>query len=121
MQIPTFGSLHHLSSFGLTDPTKPGHRRLIALRLIDPLQKIISIANVPPQQPDWALDSLIGTSPQSRKAALSKVPTEVMILMQQDKLYQEIANAAGQGVLAAELMQYSGLSRRSRGAGRKAE
>lgn len=42
-----------MSSFKLQDPTKPGHRRFIALWLVDPHRRILSTANVPPQQKDW--------------------------------------------------------------------
>jgi len=42
-----------VSGFGLKDKTKPGHRRFIALWLVDPSQRIISTANVPPQRFDW--------------------------------------------------------------------
>lgn len=42
-----------MSSFKLEDPTKPGHRRFIALWLVDPHRRILSTANVPPQQKDW--------------------------------------------------------------------
>ncbi|KAG5808941.1 hypothetical protein H9Q74_008892 [Fusarium xylarioides] len=45
------------SSFKLQDPTKPGHRRFIALWLVDPHRRILSTANVPPQQKDWRTGS----------------------------------------------------------------
>ncbi|KAL1840395.1 hypothetical protein VTJ49DRAFT_521 [Mycothermus thermophilus] len=51
---------HRVSSFRLTDPTKPGHRRFIALWLIDPTQRIISTANVPPQRFDWWCEAAFG-------------------------------------------------------------
>ncbi|KAL5610871.1 hypothetical protein FOBRF1_006988 [Fusarium oxysporum] len=35
------------------DPTRPGHRRFIALWLVDPHRRIVSTANVPPQKRDW--------------------------------------------------------------------
>ncbi|KAM5385675.1 hypothetical protein ACJZ2D_000874 [Fusarium nematophilum] len=47
---------HRVSSFRLEDPSKPGHRRFIALWLIDPHRRIISTANVPPRQMDWWTD-----------------------------------------------------------------
>ncbi|CAG9948297.1 unnamed protein product [Clonostachys rosea f. rosea IK726] len=47
---------HRVSPFELKDKTKPGHRRFIALWLVDPLTRIISTANVPPQQQDWWMD-----------------------------------------------------------------
>ncbi|KAL4966147.1 DUF4246 domain-containing protein [Aspergillus stella-maris] len=44
---------HRVSSFSLEDPTQPGHRKILALFLVDPYRRIISSANVPPQQEDW--------------------------------------------------------------------
>ncbi|KAL8876183.1 MAG: hypothetical protein Q9198_005576, partial [Flavoplaca austrocitrina] len=44
---------HKVSPFKLADPTKPGHRKLLALFLVDPHIKIISTENVPPQQYAW--------------------------------------------------------------------
>ena len=44
---------HRVSSFKLEDPTKPGHRKILALFLVDPHIKIISTGNVPPQQHSW--------------------------------------------------------------------
>ncbi|KAJ4859779.1 hypothetical protein T069G_04767 [Trichoderma breve] len=44
---------HRVSSFRLKDETKPGHRRFLALWLVDPHERIVSTANVPPQQKDW--------------------------------------------------------------------
>ncbi|KAK0717648.1 hypothetical protein B0T26DRAFT_751682 [Lasiosphaeria miniovina] len=51
---------HRVSGFRLADPSKPGHRRFIALWLVDPLTRIISTANVPPQQADWWSGSVFG-------------------------------------------------------------
>ncbi|KAF3393762.1 hypothetical protein F1880_004694 [Penicillium rolfsii] len=45
---------HCVSPFSLKDKTKPGHRKILALFLIDPHRRIISSANVPPQQEEWA-------------------------------------------------------------------
>ncbi|UKZ52594.1 hypothetical protein TrVGV298_006375 [Trichoderma virens] len=44
---------HRVSSFRLKDETKPGHRRFLALWLVDPHERIVSTAMVPPQQKDW--------------------------------------------------------------------
>ncbi|KAH0431799.1 hypothetical protein CcaCcLH18_06802 [Colletotrichum camelliae] len=41
------------SAFQLEDPTRPGHRKILTLYLVDPRVKILSTANVPPQQADW--------------------------------------------------------------------
>ncbi|TFK66081.1 hypothetical protein BDN72DRAFT_772520 [Pluteus cervinus] len=44
---------HQVQPFQLADPTKPGHRKILALFLVDPNVKIISTANVPCQRFDW--------------------------------------------------------------------
>ncbi|KAK3898180.1 hypothetical protein C8A05DRAFT_38237 [Staphylotrichum tortipilum] len=51
---------HRVSGFELADPTKPGHRRFVALWLVDPYKRIISTANVPPQQAEWFADGVFG-------------------------------------------------------------
>ncbi|KAE9972274.1 hypothetical protein BLS_004099 [Venturia inaequalis] len=92
---------HQVSSFRLQDPTKPGHRRFIALWLVDPFQRIISTANVPPQQMDWWLDSVLGETTESRKEALSKLPAELLMLMKEKGLHAE---ALPEAKLPQELM-----------------
>ncbi|MFC4495798.1 DUF4246 domain-containing protein [Streptomyces ovatisporus] len=47
---------HRVGSFRLTDPTRPGHRKILAFFLVDPSQKIVSTSEVPPQQP-WSATS----------------------------------------------------------------
>jgi hypothetical protein len=87
----TFGDLctnitvrqHQVSSFKLIDPTKPGHRRFIALWLVDPGARIISTANVPPQQMSWYAENLLGTTPEARKEALAKLPAELVAILQE--------------------------------------
>ncbi|KAH8892988.1 hypothetical protein GQ53DRAFT_619176, partial [Thozetella sp. PMI_491] len=44
---------HRVSPFELKDPTRPGHRRFIVLWLVDPVYRICSTRNVPPQRHDW--------------------------------------------------------------------
>ncbi|KAI3578651.1 hypothetical protein IWW34DRAFT_737870 [Fusarium oxysporum f. sp. albedinis] len=44
---------HRVSPFELVDRTKPGHRKILALFLVDPAISIISTSNVPPQQKYW--------------------------------------------------------------------
>ncbi|MEU9998605.1 DUF4246 domain-containing protein [Streptomyces sp. NPDC050848] len=44
---------HRVSPFRLTDPTRPGHRKILAFFLVDPSEAIVSTSDVPPQQP-WA-------------------------------------------------------------------
>ncbi|KAE8347329.1 hypothetical protein BDV24DRAFT_146848 [Aspergillus arachidicola] len=49
---------HRVSSFSLADRSKPGHRKILALFLVDPHRRIISSANVPPQRQDWLPEEL---------------------------------------------------------------
>lgn len=44
---------HRVSPFSLEDRSKPGHRKILALFLVDPHIRIISSANIPPQREDW--------------------------------------------------------------------
>ncbi|KAF5685285.1 hypothetical protein FCIRC_3526 [Fusarium circinatum] len=50
---------HHVSPFELVDKSRPGHRKILALFLVDPEIPIISTANVPPQQRDWWAEGLL--------------------------------------------------------------
>ncbi|MGV9559593.1 DUF4246 domain-containing protein [Streptomyces sp. NPDC003401] len=44
---------HRVGSFRLADPTRPGHRKILAFFLVDPSTEIVSTSDVPPQQP-WS-------------------------------------------------------------------
>ncbi|MFI1170162.1 DUF4246 domain-containing protein [Streptomyces melanogenes] len=44
---------HRVGSFRLADTTRPGHRKILAFFLVDPSARIVSTADVPPQQP-WS-------------------------------------------------------------------
>ncbi|PGH26824.1 hypothetical protein AJ80_01403 [Polytolypa hystricis UAMH7299] len=44
---------HRVEPFSLEDRTKPGHRKIVALFLVDPNIRIISTANIPAQRQDW--------------------------------------------------------------------
>ncbi|KAJ2135423.1 hypothetical protein IW139_000689 [Coemansia sp. RSA 353] len=44
---------HQVSGFKLADPTKPGHRKILAFFFIDPTTRIPSTEIVPPQQREW--------------------------------------------------------------------
>lgn len=50
---------HCVRLFKLADPTKPGHRKILALFLVDPNIRVISTANVPPQRKDWWSEQLL--------------------------------------------------------------
>ena len=52
-------TLHHkVDPFELVDKSKAGHRRFVVLWLVDPNYRILSTANVPPQQKDLCLQAL---------------------------------------------------------------
>lgn len=44
---------HKVEPFELVDKSRPGHRRFLALWLVDPHYRICSTRNVPPQQESW--------------------------------------------------------------------
>ncbi|KAK6495017.1 hypothetical protein TWF481_003045 [Arthrobotrys musiformis] len=44
---------HQVQPFKLEDPTKPGHRKILVVFLVDPHTRVVSTANVPPQRKDW--------------------------------------------------------------------
>ncbi|KAF8601411.1 hypothetical protein BDV93DRAFT_495811 [Ceratobasidium sp. AG-I] len=44
---------HRVSPFKLADKSKPGHRKILALFLVDPALHKPSTTTVPPQQQDW--------------------------------------------------------------------
>ncbi|KAF7593569.1 hypothetical protein BBP40_011189 [Aspergillus hancockii] len=47
---------HRVSPFSLADRSKTGHRKILALFLVDPNIRILSSANILPQQEDWWKD-----------------------------------------------------------------
>ncbi|KAG8939526.1 hypothetical protein FRC04_006251 [Tulasnella sp. 424] len=49
---------HQVSSFKLVDPTKPGHRKIVALFLVDPENRIPSTTDIPPQQTHWTREAI---------------------------------------------------------------
>ncbi|TFK62408.1 hypothetical protein BDN72DRAFT_932523 [Pluteus cervinus] len=65
---------HQVLPFQLADPTKPGHRKVIALFLVDPNVKIISTANVPCQRMDWWKEAIQNGSEEVRRP---KIPLEL--------------------------------------------
>lgn len=44
---------HRVDAFRLADPDHPGHRKILVFFLVDPSRRIVSTADVPPQQP-WS-------------------------------------------------------------------
>ncbi|RFU29287.1 hypothetical protein B7463_g7047, partial [Scytalidium lignicola] len=62
---------HQVQPFKLADPTKAGHRKIVAFFLVDPNIRIISTANVPPQQRSWWGEEI------AHIAALNKLSAEL--------------------------------------------
>ena len=62
---------HRVHPFHLVDPTKPGHRKILALFLVDPHLPIISTANIPPQQKAWWCEEV------EKVGALNDMPVEI--------------------------------------------
>ncbi|KAJ7216278.1 hypothetical protein B0H12DRAFT_1154159 [Mycena haematopus] len=83
---------HCVSPFELADPSKPGHRKILAIFLVDPTRnRIVSATDIPPQQADWVAEafeeacgqpsSLLGVLPQElRDLIKDHFPTTVMSL-----------------------------------------
>ena len=70
---------HRVAPFKLEDPSRSGHRKILALFLIDPHCRVISTANVPPQQKEW-------WSPNIRhNQRFAELPTEIT-----DKIVEDV-------------------------------
>ncbi|EHK50299.1 conserved hypothetical protein [Trichoderma atroviride IMI 206040] len=74
---------HKESSIKLKDPSKPGTRHLISLRLVDPSMRIISTANVPPQQRNWWLDAVSRQPLYSDGSTLANLPPDLVAILEQ--------------------------------------
>lgn len=68
---------NRVSPFSLADRSKPGHRKILALFLVDPHRRVISSANVPPQREDWG-----GEREQAVNQVLSRLPLELQYIVQ---------------------------------------
>ncbi|KAF8647121.1 hypothetical protein AX16_006953 [Volvariella volvacea WC 439] len=77
---------HQVQPFKLADPTNPGHRKILALLLLDPNIRIISRANVPCQRKDWWEDEIRqnGISFKARDGAVKDLPAELQDLIFDD-------------------------------------
>jgi hypothetical protein len=63
---------HQVQPFELADRSKPGHRKILALFLVDPNIRIISTANIPCQQRNWWSEHI-----QREKGGISDLPVEL--------------------------------------------
>ena len=66
---------HQVQSFHLEDPTKPGHRRILAFFLVDPTQRVLSATDVAPQQCEWVTEAM---QTAGLTSAFAKLPTELL-------------------------------------------
>ncbi|KAJ2933515.1 hypothetical protein H1R20_g3586, partial [Candolleomyces eurysporus] len=98
-RLITFPSIlqYQVEPFQLADPTKPGHRKILALFLVDPNVRVISTADVPCQRQDWWWDEMLKVtstpSQPSRNpsftdaeatAGIHKLPSELQKLVFDD-------------------------------------
>ncbi|KAG9123924.1 hypothetical protein FRC07_013481 [Ceratobasidium sp. 392] len=67
---------HRVSPFELKDKTQPGHRKIVALFLVDPAIRRPSTTTVPPQQQDWRSAAVL--SNETLKAAFDKLSSEII-------------------------------------------
>jgi hypothetical protein len=71
---------HRVAPFALADRSQPGHRKILALFLIDPHNRIISSANVPPQQDEWATE----IQETIHKVLSERLPAELQRMVAED-------------------------------------
>ncbi|RYO87169.1 hypothetical protein DL766_009449 [Monosporascus sp. MC13-8B] len=76
---------HRVSPFRLADLSRPGHRKILAMFLVDPHVRVISTANVPPQRRDWWAEELRRTVPR-----LAALPPEIF-----DRVISEVEEPWG--------------------------
>lgn len=77
---------HRVQPFSLADPSRAGHRKILALFLVDPAIPVISTANVPPQQPHWKKASHQTDS----DLALDNTASEVIDLVEAKRIRGEL-------------------------------
>lgn len=70
---------HLVEPFQLADPSRPGHRKILALFLVDPNIQILSTAHIPCQQREWWAESVRQRTTLGRpnNNYLGKLPTEI--------------------------------------------
>ncbi|KAG8899799.1 hypothetical protein FRC00_000899 [Tulasnella sp. 408] len=66
---------HKVAPFSLEDETKPGHRKILALFLLDPEHPRFSTTDIPPQQAEW-YELAMQQAPEG--SPFRKLPAEIM-------------------------------------------
>ncbi|KAG8985302.1 hypothetical protein FRB90_004794, partial [Tulasnella sp. 427] len=72
---------HQVSPFELVDRSRPGHRKILALFLVDPEQRTPSTANIPPQQDHWIRPEVHNILAQNEARTKVALPAEVVDMM----------------------------------------
>ncbi|KAG8723413.1 hypothetical protein FRC12_010899 [Ceratobasidium sp. 428] len=67
---------HKVSPFELEDKSKPGHRKIVALFLVDPAIRRPSTTTVPPQQQEWRSTAI--SANETLKGAFNKLAPEII-------------------------------------------
>ncbi|KAG8904244.1 hypothetical protein FRC01_008817, partial [Tulasnella sp. 417] len=62
----------------LIDPTKPGHRKIVALFLLDPENRISSTSDIPPQQSHWTREAIFGALVKDNQTMKAPLPVELV-------------------------------------------
>ncbi|KAF4443980.1 hypothetical protein F53441_11275 [Fusarium austroafricanum] len=88
---------HRVPPFELEDKTKPGHRRFIALWLVDPRTRIINTGNVPPQQHGWWTDKAFGNLEEKNANKVPRTLAKMMSEVAPDHDGLKAAVSAGSG------------------------
>lgn len=82
---------HRVEPFSLEDASQPGHRKILALFLVDPYVRIPSTAHVPPQQKDWwrrmlyGLDRVADLPPELAEAVVGSAGKDLPISLEEAK------------------------------------
>ncbi|KAG8901616.1 hypothetical protein FRC01_009802 [Tulasnella sp. 417] len=66
---------HKVAPFSLEDDTKPGHRKILALFLLDPEHPRFSTTDIPPQQAEW-YELAMQRAPET--SLFRRLPAEIM-------------------------------------------
>ncbi|TEB33690.1 hypothetical protein FA13DRAFT_106160 [Coprinellus micaceus] len=81
---------HQVQPFKLEDPTKPGHRKILALFLVDPHYSVISTADVPPQRHDWWAEETFGPAHELPSSTKMKELIELLPVELRDKVMDDM-------------------------------
>ncbi|KAJ2654847.1 hypothetical protein IW148_006254 [Coemansia sp. RSA 1199] len=98
---------HQVSGFKLADPTKPGHRKILAFFFIDPTTRIPSTEIVPPQQREWWSETVMergamGRLPELVKEHIGKYVDFPISMAEAKELRLKLMNERSTGNAASE-------------------